>query len=400
MVELRNRHISRPSEINTNVTIVGTGICGLTLAYLFARSGNQVALVDKAGDVAHGATTRNEGWLHAGTYHAAAIEDPVMARQVVTRTRFGHDSIRRYAPQAIEDQPPDSYAVFRDPENLERAQQRWKEMNVPHKEISLGIFNRINPEVNTENLVGAFMVDDQSVNTTILCSRLVTDIHNAGGKFYMKSELTPEDEHMARIKTPKGDISVRSDFFIVAAGAGIKPFFENFLQKPFPMRFIQSHLLIMPRLLINGVFEMEPGGAGVMNHTKSSVVGVNKDGIQMTEPSYIPNPAKKNLIHAAVTKLIPHSTHYRRYSVVACVKPDVYKDSSDIMNLNAQFDEVTPSWFYALPGKMTEAPFVANAAFALLSGDRKPTSTSNKRSRLPYVTPRPLDKFRSLPGAQ
>jgi glycine/D-amino acid oxidase-like deaminating enzyme len=52
---------------------VGVLPAGLWTAKELIDQGLTVDVVEKSEHLASGATTRNEGWLHAGTYHAAAI---------------------------------------------------------------------------------------------------------------------------------------------------------------------------------------------------------------------------------------------------------------------------------------------------------------------------------------
>ena len=66
----------------SRLLIVGAGISGLMIAYRLAQYGIRPIVVESAEFVATGATTRNQGWLHAGTFHAQSISDPTLAAQV------------------------------------------------------------------------------------------------------------------------------------------------------------------------------------------------------------------------------------------------------------------------------------------------------------------------------
>ncbi len=74
------------SEFVSDITVVGGGIAGLWTAKELLERGYSVSLVEKSNALAAGATTRNEGWLHAGTYHSVAIDDERDAEQVTART--------------------------------------------------------------------------------------------------------------------------------------------------------------------------------------------------------------------------------------------------------------------------------------------------------------------------
>jgi L-2-hydroxyglutarate oxidase LhgO len=56
-----------------DVVVVGAGAAGLMTAQKLSQLGMSVALIEQKPTVASGPSTRNEGWLHRGTYHAASI---------------------------------------------------------------------------------------------------------------------------------------------------------------------------------------------------------------------------------------------------------------------------------------------------------------------------------------
>lgn len=72
-------------SISVDVAIVGAGVAGLMLTKKLSDLGFKVALIEKSSCVADGPSTRNEGWLHRGTYHAASIQDRSSAVQVARR---------------------------------------------------------------------------------------------------------------------------------------------------------------------------------------------------------------------------------------------------------------------------------------------------------------------------
>jgi L-2-hydroxyglutarate oxidase LhgO len=69
------------NSIETDVVIGGRGVTGLFLSQMLSDKGVRVALVEKSAKLATGPSTSNEGWLHSGAYHAAAILDRRVAVQ-------------------------------------------------------------------------------------------------------------------------------------------------------------------------------------------------------------------------------------------------------------------------------------------------------------------------------
>src|SRR4051812_46023684 len=88
-------------KITADVAIIGGGVAGLLLATKLGDLQLSVVLAEKTDVLAGGPSTRNEGWLHPGTYHAASIQDADAAVRVARRCRYGYEQIRRYAPEAI-----------------------------------------------------------------------------------------------------------------------------------------------------------------------------------------------------------------------------------------------------------------------------------------------------------
>src|SRR5689334_3121047 len=98
----------------TEVVVVGAGVAGLMLFKKLATLGVSTLLVEKLPLAANGPSTRNEGWLHRGTYHATSIRDRGQAIQVAQRCIYGFEQIRAYAPECLEETTTSSIAVLRD----------------------------------------------------------------------------------------------------------------------------------------------------------------------------------------------------------------------------------------------------------------------------------------------
>lgn len=402
--------MSRTETMSTEITVVGSGVAGLMTARTLAKDGYGVTLVEKAPKLASGATTKNEGWLHAGTYHSVAIQDEEQARQVTARTRYGHDFILGYAPHAVENPSEESYAVFQSEAFAAQAEDRWKEMEIERKQLSLGAFQQAVPTADIKKIQAAFAVGDKSINTWALCKKLLGEIEKYGGKVFVNTTLSPIDDRHAELRDNSNDTTtpLRSDLFIITAGAGIKDFFENYTGQPFPMRYMKSHLLVMPRLMQSNVFFMENGEAGVMYHGNNSIVGINRDGIPMTVPDTTVVKEKETLLFDAVSRLVPGASDVRSYHAVACVKPDVYKRVNDTMNLNVTIDEPAPNYLFAVPGKMTESPYLA-AQVATIAQRRLSTRDMVQQVAMAMHTPgssqaeislRPCDLYSLQTGFQ
>jgi len=156
-------------KLTCDLVVVGSDIAGLWLAKkLAAEYGQRVDLVEKANQLASGASTRNEGWLHSEAYHAAAIPDKRTALQVAARWLYSYEQIRRYAPEAIENPTEPVYALMQDPLDIDEITSRWNEVGVRYQYLPRIKIVALAPEIHLQNTTAAFRVFNLSINTCIL----------------------------------------------------------------------------------------------------------------------------------------------------------------------------------------------------------------------------------------
>jgi glycine/D-amino acid oxidase-like deaminating enzyme len=268
-------------------------------------NGYDVTLVENSPTLANGATIRNEGWLHAGTYHSVAVEDDGEIERVIANTLMGHRAIATFAPEAIDHIT--SYAVVASDDFAHRAVTRWTMAGVPFQEVPL---DQLAEEgLDTQRFRASFLVEDKSVNSRILCQKLAAYIQGKGGNFLLGARFTPQDEERAKVDTSFGRLELHSRHFVIAAGSGCQNIVEGITGEPFPMRFFKAHLLVSPRLTEHNYFHLEAGEAGFMNHGLASVIGIHRDGVEMEKADYTVDPNKERLIYEAVSRMVPHAAH-------------------------------------------------------------------------------------------
>ncbi len=349
-------------EIKTDISVVGAGVTGLMLTKKLTDLGYKVALVEQQGIVGNGPSTKNEGWLHRGTYHATSIQDEAQAMQVANRCIYGHEQIRSFAPEAIEDLDRATYAVVSNDETAQKATDRWEKAGILYRPVPLGKFVQANPEVNITKITDAFQVGDLSINTRILYQKLLTQSEKGGAKIFLKSKFIPEDGEKATLDQGNGDkINLHSDLFIVTAGYGIKDTFRQVTGQDLPVRYWKSHLLVFPRLTKSNIFSINPGEAALFNHGSKSVVGQHEDAVTVSNPNLDIIPDRAVCVFDATQRLIPSANqHEKAYMAIACIKPDVVQSVEQARTLDISVFSPVENYIFALPGKMTEAPFVAD----------------------------------------
>src|SRR4051794_2384970 len=115
--------------VRAEVGIIGGGVTGLFLMQMLSEKGLRVVLLEQSEQLAQGPSTKNEGWLHSGAYHVAAILDRRTAVQVARRVKFGHEKVLAFSPEAVEERQLRTF-VFVDDEKLEEVKSRWDEAEV------------------------------------------------------------------------------------------------------------------------------------------------------------------------------------------------------------------------------------------------------------------------------
>lgn len=372
--------------IKNDVTIIGAGVTGLMLSQKLSGLGLKVALVEKNCCVAKGPSTRNEGWLHNGTYHATSIGERDSAIQIARRCIYGHNQIRNFAPEAIEDPDLPSIALLKDEEKYSEVISRWEEANVPYKEISLSHLKRVVPEINLNYICNAFEVQDVGINTRILYSKLLQMSITNGVNVFKSANIKFNDERVAHIRKIEDEFKLESRLYIYTSGYSNKTIFQDNFDLDIPMRYWKSHLINTPRVSEVGTFFLDPNEVGMMHHDLVSVIGFNEDAVELTAPDFEIIPEK---IKALIKKFQSafHLDEDLRYFPVACIKVDVPKKLNISRSLNISVIEPIENHICAFPGKMTEAPYLTDFLVKFLHG-RLLKNTKN-------VAFRPLDSMKN-----
>jgi hypothetical protein len=393
-----------PGVRRYDAIISGAGVAGLWLARKLAREAYSILLLEKGPVLAGNASTRNEGWLHDGTYHGAAIPSRDIAVRVARQTRAGFDQTLGFAPEAVEE-PSQTFALIKDLDVAE-IESRWSDVGVPFERISRGEFACLVPEIRRDGVSAIFRVQDVSINTCVLYAKLLRDAVNHGARMLVNAEIEGFDGMCARIRTPSGSRACEASIFLYAAGFGIKEFFLTRFQKriDLPLRLWKSHLVDLPRAARHGVFFIDAGEATLMHHKQWTIAGFNSDSIAVSEPNFETVPEKVDAAHEALKRML-YDVNFSRARARACIKVDhdpgadvdVFVSPAGVSyprpQLGVTFGQPLPGHVWLLPGKMTEAPYVADAVVALIRNQVSPTGrASNVSPRwIPRIAMRPID---------
>ena len=371
-----------------DVVILGAGFAGLMSARRLARIGYRVAVIDKAEQILAGTSSRNEGWLHAGTYHATSIADPEQARTVAGRCKYGWTQIQREFPECVEREQQPAYAVVRE-DGLTRVLDRWNEAAVVHRAARAHELDRLSDTVAIAATERVYAVADLGINVRILAARLVAEIRLAGGEILLGCTAQAAGTNRLTLTGVRGrHIGYR--LLICSTGYATTAVCAD-LGLPAPaIRLWRSHLVSAPRLAPASVFALAPGEAAMINHQAWSVAGLNEDATVVPEPVFDPDPAVVDRLESALRRRFPRADA-RDLRATACVKVDVLDSPGAVRSLNVQISTLAQSVLGVLPGKMTETPYtadtVASLAFDLLDAPRV---------RYRPIDTRALDKLEEL----
>jgi len=346
------------------------------LAHKLCDIGVQVALVEKYPTLASGPSTRNEGWLHRGTYHAASIKNRHAAIQIAKRCIYGHEQLRRFCPEAIEDKDAKPLAIIGRYDQIDEITSRWREADVQFRPITHGEANKIISTASFDKAAAVFEANDVSLNTRLLYRKLFSLAKKAGCYFYIGYEIEHIDGLEAILRSSTGEKqSVRTKKFVYSSGTGAKDIFNRLHNVDLPIRYWKSHLVITRRLAPVGVFYVDAHEAAMMHHEDVSIVGLNEDALLCTGPSYEVMPDRSQNLHKAITRLFPNWNSSDRLDI-ACTKVDLVSNLKEARSLNIAVQEPVPGHVCVLPGKMTEAPYLTDVLVSVLHRELDATAIS------------------------
>jgi glycine/D-amino acid oxidase-like deaminating enzyme len=392
--------------LNISVFILGGAATGLFMAVELAQAGLSVVLAEKRSRLASGPSTSNEGMLHRGTYHAAAVKDRAQAIAIARRCAYGYQRLLGIAPESVEDTFARSFVILSPSANIPEICERWNEAGVPYHGISIAEYRRVDPGVRFAPGSTVFEVQDKSVNARAIYRNLAQRARDLGVKILTDVHVDRVDPgaNLVSLSGPgvRGAPLISAQAYVCTAGAGIKSFFEEKLNTCVPMRFWKSHLVDTPRLSRHNLFCIEPGQITLMHHGAWSIAGLNADALPIAEPSDELVPETVEYFFDRLETMFP-AFDRAGSAARACTKVDVgravnVEKATGHLSLSFAFDEPVGRHFWVIPGKMTEVPCVAEAIVALLreripraEGLPKVTEIGNRTT--PEIAERPIDEY-------
>ncbi len=205
--------------MKSDITIIGAGILGTSLAYFLSQATNKKILVlEQAPEVAYHTSRRNTGKVHA-----PFLYDPQKKRLFAKAAALGFDMWQEYAKQ--KDLPFKKDGVLEvslDDNGTKRLEKylMWGEQNGLKKSelkfLDKNEVARLEPEVRCQKAI--LCTKDASVDYGRFTASLMNDAKNSNATFLLdtRAEEIQDKKDFVEIKTNSG--TVETDHLINAAG--------------------------------------------------------------------------------------------------------------------------------------------------------------------------------------
>lgn len=205
--------------MKSDITIIGAGILGTSLAYFLSQiTEKKVTVLEQAGEVAHHTSRRNTGKVHA-----PFLYDPQKKALFARAASLGFEMWEQYSRQ--KDLPFKKDGVLEvslDDSGTKRLEKymAWGEQNGLQKEEIKFLDGkeaaRLEPEVRCQNAI--LCTKDASVDYGKFTESLMQDATSAGANFLLntRAEEIQDKNDAIHIKTSSG--TIETGFVINAAG--------------------------------------------------------------------------------------------------------------------------------------------------------------------------------------
>lgn len=371
---------------HVNAVVVGSGILGLVTAKKFVDLGQKVVLLERSPVLANGATMLNHGWIHAGAVHS--ISTGQQRHIVVPKLLYGYDFFTRYAPEYFDRPFHPTYIAISHPELAEQAWEAWQSANVARQQLTKAHFASIEPGFNMNASTFFYATQDRRINNRLLVKKLATEIQAKGGTILTSVSYEYENQYTMNVKSPHISDRIEAPVFVYATGNDMSESFQKLTGRPLQMHFAKSHMLHMPRFSENSVVSLDRNTPIVINHGNTSLVNLSYDEFNVNNLDYSVVSEQVEKSFAVLCHFYPAAQSLaQQVRAYTCLKPNVVMETS-APNQNPTRHSVNEFNYqpiqghvFALPGKMTEAPFVADQIVQSIS----------HRLDLSSVAVRPLD---------
>jgi len=205
--------------LKSDITIIGAGILGTSLAYFLSQATEKKILVlEQAPEVAYHTSKRNTGKVHA-----PFLYDPQKKRLFAKAAALGFEMWETYAKKkSLPFKKDGVLEVSLDEQGTKRLEKylSWGEQNGLGKDelefLDSSQVSNLEPEVRCQNAI--FCTKDASVDYGKFTASLMEDAKNSKATFLLntRAESIQDKKDFVKIKTNSG--TLETDYVINAAG--------------------------------------------------------------------------------------------------------------------------------------------------------------------------------------
>lgn len=267
-------------DLTTNrILIIGGGIAGLSASVRLAQAGLPVTLFEES-TLGHGASTRNQGWLHSGGWFAK--ENIHLA----SRCYKSLQQTIQCCPDCLEPQQQGMAYLFSNPDtDVSSWLTAWENVGIPFKKLPVEeIFEQI-PRLDKSQIHDGYLLPDRSIRPEILLNQIATTAEKLGVEIRTQthiSDFLKENCSITGVVTGAGEeIPGRAVVLACgAAGASLCSSSREFHvgeQSEFTWVALKSHLVSVSPGLSNLPFcVVDRGGFNHIPHAADSIFGNNR----------------------------------------------------------------------------------------------------------------------------
>lgn len=346
---------------NMDAVVIGMGSLGLMLAKRLTDFGQSITVIEQSPTIANGPSIKNHGWLHTGVVHSLSAQD-LPARSLVKKLQYGHQFFSSYAPECLDEPFEPTYAVTKDEELAERARERWDHLEVPYRELTAEQFAEVEPNLDEEAGKYFFETTDSRINNRLLFVKMQAEMRRRGARILTAASYEYEDDNTISVKSGGDTHRIHAPLFFYATGNNLGQSYEKLTDEELPIEYWKSHLLLMPRITEASIIGLDRHSPIIINHGDKSVVNRSYDEIPATTQNTDVDPEQVEMAIEAIEESYPGAQiREKDIQAIACLKPHIATGGPVARHsVGEVVYEPREGHVFALPGKMTEAPYVAD----------------------------------------
>lgn len=267
-----------------DVTVIGGGIVGTSIAWRLARTALRVALIERSSDIAGGSTRANSGILHSGIHEKP---ESLMFR----RCRLGLRWYREWAPKLdipLVDRPSLIVAFTDEEQSRLGALAELHAPTLSPRLLGQAELPACEPHLSPQLRAGLLVPDSAQVSPYEACRALLENAVANGLIF------KPEHEVRKAVRKPNSwllegdDWAIESGIVILATGAGAPDISRIFGLQPPLLSWVSGAYLMLDRRLAGTLKHIVFGPP--QPHTKGFLVQETVHGNLLLGPDAVSWP--------------------------------------------------------------------------------------------------------------